>query len=150
MILFYTFIAQFGRNNFMETVTTLEASVSGLGLEYRDLFKLIERLIHIKDAGQNRQGNLKSLGMLIRYTHLHFIEEEKILNKHSFYPSGSHKESHRQILRYMDTKFLQYQSGDNSALVQLQDKISAWLEAHYTDHDKNFIDFLAKERISIK
>lgn len=114
---------------------------------HANLASLLDQLSDMDEQKFDKEHFVFVMARLIRHTHLHFIAEEKLF-KHFNYPDAEkHRVEHRELLRYLDRYYLQFQAGRIETVSPLKEFLTKWVADHFLQMDKDFWTFMKQKEL---
>ena len=129
----------------MVTLNRMHAISSTVSAEHQDLQQLILQLMDANTSCSDKNDIVKLMGQFIRKTHLHFIYEETLFEKHAYPDADPHKDDHRCFIQQLDGIYLSYLACKISSPIYIAEQLSDLIEAHYHRFDDDFNHFIAEK-----
>ncbi len=128
----------------MVTTDKLHEINSACNSDHQDLYNLIRNLRSTSLTPRNKTEYVGTLAKIIRKSHLHFIFEEALFDKHEYANIHIHKDHHRQFIHLLDSLYLGYLSGENVSISKIAQTLIAMVDEHNQLHDKEFRTYISQ------
>lgn len=114
-----------------------------MNAEHQDLHKLITQLRNADACQSDKNDIVKLMGQFIRRSHLHFIYEETLFEKHAYPYAAAHKNDHRRFIQELDIIYLDFLACKTHCPVQIADQLSDLIDEHCHLFDADFAQYMA-------
>jgi hemerythrin len=87
------------------------------------------------------------LSALVRYTRIHFADEEAMMQRHKYSDFASHKEMHVKLLTNVERLVAAYQADPSAKNAgALGDYLKTWLANHILGIDKKYVPCVLEKK----
>jgi|GEM_PF-4406491 len=117
------------------------------GKEHAHLASLLDKLSEMEEQSIGKEQFVVVIARLIRQAHLYFIAEEKLFEEFGYADTVAHKREHRELLRYLDRYYLQFQAGKIKTVSPLKEYLEKWVASHFLNMDKVFWTFMKQKEL---
>lgn len=120
--------------------------IDELDAHHHRLFDILNELFDLMSEGANDQKIIRVLEELLDYTHYHFDEEEKIMEKMGYPDLEAHRLYHQQFIEKMKEFYASAQSG---MAIFVATKVAnaglEWLKSHILTVDHQYADYMKQQ-----
>ncbi len=106
--------------------------------QHKNLFSLINSLNDGMKAGKGKETLEGVLAGLIDYTATHFASEEKLMSKHQYLQTQSHKMEHDKLVKQVLKLQTDYKAGKAMLSMEVMSFLRDWLNNHINVTDKKY------------
>lgn len=113
--------------------TEYETGIAQIDAQHRQLFRMVDSLGRIIDAGIEKGPEVDHLLMFFgSYAKSHFAYEEPCMARHRCPAAKKNKQAHRDFLMFYESLQEEYALGENPGghLIRLKNYLSDWLVDH--------------------
>ncbi|NLJ26365.1 MAG: hemerythrin family protein [Firmicutes bacterium] len=125
----------------------LAVGIDAIDGQHKTLFQKVNNLIEACNRGQGKDTVAQTIDFLGEYVIIHFRDEEKLMQKHSFPGYLQHKQLHDAFIKgFQQLKDELEEEGPGLGLVLKTNRLVVdWLINHISKKDKAFGKFLRGE-----
>lgn len=120
--------------------------IAELDGHHHRLFDILNELFDLMSEGANDQRIIRVLEELLDYTHYHFDEEERIMEKMGYPDLEAHRKHHQQFIEKMKEFYASAQSG---MAIFVATKVAnaglEWLKSHILTVDHQYSDYMKQQ-----
>ncbi len=114
---------------------------------HKQLFVLLHKLELCNENSQENDDLInKTLKELMEYTHYHFSEEEKALERYNYNDLERQKKGHAYFVSQIEDYHSKYLGGSKPQLTDVVNFLNEWLLQHILDSDFRYTQLL-KDKI---
>ena len=106
--------------------------------QHKRLFAIINELADAMRMGKGQELVGKTVGELLRYTTVHFQQEEELLKKTNYPQLAPHQEMHQRFVADVAALQKQAQAGENTNSVKVLNMLRDWLINHIQKVDQQY------------
>ena len=127
--------------NPFEWKDSYSVKVVALDNQHKKLFATAEELNNAMLAGHGKEKAGDILRRLIEYTVNHFVNEERMMERHGYPTLPSHRAEHQALTDKVLAFKREYDAG-NASIPELMAFLDDWLKHHIQSVDQQYSDFL--------
>lgn len=123
----------------------LSVGIEGIDEQHKVLVRLINEL---HDAILHRRGSVacrSTLTELVKYTQVHFTDEENFMASFHYPEYKRHKEEHDRLIEHLLDLQKKLDSGKANISFELLHFLKTWLYGHIAHNDKKYVPFFIAE-----
>lgn len=117
-------------------------NIAEIDKQHQALVRLINNLFEAVKAGRSNEIFQKLIMDLIRYTELHFSEEEAYFKQYQYPETKAHMLKHQEFIQKIHAFQRDFQAGKTGLTRQVLDFLRDWLVDHIMATDKKYSKFL--------
>jgi len=106
--------------------------------QHKGLIGLINGLHAAMAAGQGKRVVGKILDDLVRYTEIHFRDEENLMRQKGYSKLVAHQEVHKKLTGQVVELRERYLAGNLTLTVEVMLFLKSWLADHIMGHDRQY------------
>ena len=123
-----------------------EIGINEIDMQHRQLVGMINELFEAIHGGQTGAAVEHVLDQLADYVKLHFRTEERYMQEHHYPHYAEHRQRHLELTRHVLAYHDRRGRGEAIGILELIDFLRDWLVEHITRQDRDFGNFLKKQR----
>ena len=127
---------------FMTWNESYSVKVYEIDEEHKQLFKMINDLHDAMKSGQGSTVVAKVLDRLVRYTRIHFANEEEAMARVEYPAFLSHVAVHRELTQKVEELLVKVKGGTVGVSVEVMDFLQRWLTDHIMQMDQKYVPYL--------
>ena len=135
---------------FMTWNDSYSVRVRAIDEEHKQLFKMVNDLHEAMKSGQGSVVVVKVLDRLIRYTRIHFANEEDAMAQADYPAFITHVAAHRALTQTVEELSVRVKGGTTGVSVEVMDFLQRWLTDHIMQMDQKYAPFLNVPRVKSK
>jgi len=116
--------------------------------QHKKLISLINQLADAMSVGKGRDVLNGVLAELMSYTEYHFEAEEKLFREHGYPEHERHSQAHDELTAKTRELKAAFDRGETKLSVDVMLFLSAWLNRHILDEDKQYQPYLSGKQVS--
>lgn len=116
----------------------LEVGFGDIDVQHRRLVDLINRLEQSVSEAESHENVSTILDEVVRYTRLHFVFEEKLMDRYSIEETEEHRAEHYDFTREVIDFRRRFRNGELKVGNELLQMLSGWLRNHILGTDVEF------------
>jgi hemerythrin len=118
--------------------------VEEMDKQHKDMFQAANDLYETFQDDPNKDALLDSLDFLIRYTEVHFREEEELMQSKNFPDLEAHKKKHTYLIDQIKLYQTRYCTEELKVGNELMDFLKDWIVNHILREDRQYGQWIAK------
>jgi hemerythrin-like metal-binding protein len=122
-------------------------NVAVIDAQHKKLMELINQLYEAMKVGQGQSAVPQTLDELVKYTSQHFAAEERLMEIHGYPGLLRHRGQHLELLRQVEARRRELESGNGHLAVDLMMFLNDWLSRHVLEEDKQYAPFLNEKGV---
>lgn len=115
--------------------------IDNLDRQHCKLFRTIDKLTLIKDTHDINEI-VMLYNSLVRYTYIHFTDEENFMKQINYPYLESHKREHDFFIAQLEKIYFEIEVEDIESIFQILDFLKKWLENHVKISDKKLVSYI--------
>lgn len=132
--------------NICEWTQDYGVGIAVLDSHHRRLFAILNELFTLMDEGTEDGPILHVLDELLDYTHYHFEEEEKIMEKMGYPDLEQHKRLHQELIALLKGFTAEAQGGMAIFVaIKVANTGLEWLKNHILKVDHKYYEFMKRQ-----
>jgi hemerythrin len=131
-----------------EWKASYSVQVSSIDGQHQNLFRLAAKLHSAMATGQSKAILAEILDELMRYTQVHFQQEERMMQQANYPDFVAHKAQHEALLGRVDELQKEYRSGRLTMSIDLLHFLQNWLEKHIMQTDQQYVPYLKEKSVA--
>lgn len=116
----------------------LSVGINAMDEQHKKWIGIINELDDALLNGRSREALTKIVKEMEDYTHLHFTEEESLMEGVNYHDLASHKAIHENFKKKVQEIKKDLLSGEVVLGTRVMKTIKGWLESHIMDEDKRY------------
>src|SRR5271166_5081057 len=93
--------------------------IGSIDAQHQTLFRLAEELNSAMAAGRGKSALSPVLDRLVKYTMVHFADEERLMHLHDYPELAAHKAQHEALTRQVKQFQAEFNAGTTALTVEL-------------------------------
>lgn len=126
----------------------LSVHVAEMDRQHRRLIDLVNDLNDAIIRQKKREVIGGTLEVLLRYTEVHFAEEEKLFVRYEYPDEAAQKNEHKKFVDKVAKLKRQHDDGSTVLGVAVTDFLSDWLKKHIMLEDKKYGPFMNQKGVT--
>jgi hemerythrin len=127
-----------------EWTSGYSVGVPAMDSQHRKLIGYMNGFHEFHGAGRLREAQ-SALASLLRYTRIHFLEEEVLMERHRYPDLAGHRAAHRQLLVIAEKLARAYMQDPISRNAEnMGNYLKVWLAHHILGMDQRYAPFLSE------
>ncbi|MBF0449803.1 MAG: bacteriohemerythrin [Candidatus Magnetomorum sp.] len=119
-------------------------NVEEMDNQHKEMFNAANELYEASQGDSGKEVLLDALDFLIRYTEVHFHEEEKLMRSKNFPDLESHQKKHAYLIKQIKSFQTKYCSDEIKIGSELIDFLKDWIVNHILREDRQYGQWLTK------
>ncbi len=115
--------------------------------QHKILFRCINDLVAAMQSFQEGAALKNVMEELIRYTNVHFSQEEELLKKYDYPEFSSHVEEHKKFIEMVEGVQKKYSEGEVTISLHVLDFMVEWLKNHILGTDMKYASYLNEKGV---
>ncbi len=116
--------------------------------QHQELFRLVEQLRHLVQAGAQREVVEALLKALVASTEQHFETEESHMARYGYPDLTQHVAEHTSMLTSLHELRDRFQESHQTMALMVPTFMEGWLRHHISDGDFGFVTFLKSRNLA--
>ena len=125
----------------------LSVNIKEVDSQHKGLVDLVNELYDAMSAGKGSATLGNILSELVKYTQIHFADEEKIMADNQYPGLPAHKIMHDNLTKQVVDFKNQFDAGKAVVSIEIMKFLRDWLANHIEGADKAFMPFLNNKGI---
>ncbi len=125
----------------------LEVGIGIIDKQHRGLIDLINELNEAMVDGRSMEVMGGIFDELVKYTHIHFGEEEGLMQKHGYESFEEHCHEHLVFTTQMAMYRQSFDEGSMKVGESVLEYLRSWLISHITSTDRGYISLFKKSGV---
>lgn len=126
--------------------TDYSVGIAELDEHHQRLFEILNELFTLMSEGAEDKPIIRVLDELLDYTHYHFEEEEKIMEKMGYPDLDVHRQLHRELIQQLKDFYAEAQNGMAIFVaIKVANVGTEWLKNHILAVDHRYYDYMKKQ-----
>ncbi len=117
----------------------LETSIKVIDEQHRGLIDLINELHDAMTEGRGTEVMAATFGELLKYTQLHFGDEEGLMKEHGYEDFDEHCHEHGIFIDQMSMYRESFEDGSKTVDESVLEYLRNWLITHITGTDRGYV-----------
>ncbi len=126
----------------LEWSEKFSVNISEIDEQHKVLFRCINDLVEAIQTFQEKDALVKVMDELVRYTNVHFSEEEELMKKYSYPEYENHVKEHEKFVGMVEDMRKKYEMGEQTISLQVLDFMVDWLKTHIMGTDMKYAPYL--------
>lgn len=110
--------------------------------QHKELISIINKLADAMQKGTASNVLGEIVNELVRYTSVHFSDEERIFSKTAYPDTEAHKAKHKFLMVKVESIKSDYAAGKMALSIPVLDFLKKWLMEHIMKSDKTYSPYI--------
>jgi hemerythrin-like metal-binding protein len=120
--------------------------ITEMDSHHHRLFEILNDLFTLMSEGAEDKPIIRVIEELLEYTHYHFEEEEKIMEKMNYPALAQHRELHQELIQQLKVFYAEATSGMAIFVaIKIADIGLSWLKNHILTVDHQYSEYMKKQ-----
>lgn len=106
--------------------------------QHQKLIEIINQLADAMQVGKGAAVIRETLAQLLRYTQVHFAQEEELMKRAGYPNLAAHQQLHRKLVADIQKFHQDLEQGGRTNIVAVLDFLKHWLVDHIQKNDKAY------------
>lgn len=126
---------------------TYSVQIASIDGQHQNLFSLAAKLHAAMAAGRSNQVLADLLNRLVQYTHVHFQQEERMMQRAGYPNFVAPKAEHEALLRRVEEFQKEFAGGRVTMSIDVLYFLKNWLEKHIMRTDQQYAPYLKAKSV---